>query len=1007
MLQKLATSKGLEKAASRSLTVKTLHKCVEHLPSLERSLFLEFLLQLCRSKLKIHRLVGSELVGRILTEEWLWTEHIHESAPTPASTPAAKRLSISPFRIKNSQNLPVSFLLALQDRLVDRLPTVRAASANALAGIFSKVLEANENKAVGSSVALGAIMDAIAEEADDLLDCLRDRAVSDEKATVRRAAVGALVGLLVAGESSSDEDVQSAARITFSDAETLGELCLKDSSIQTRQAAAEGLTRILECCVESGDRSYSLSKIEKAWSLSTLTMVLDSENSCASKAKQLVERVVLYPILEDAEDEHTQLAWRVLATLVGGPGSKSETTSLRVVVAKNLAENNDSLSKLFKIIHRVAIRNLEEIAEDTFFQPSVENQRNGAWSLFEAVVGHAKDQSQLSRVIKRSKVDLGFLSASWDMMLNVFTSPETPSESKPALQRSMCKCLLVISKLSSHLDDVLAINVATDLKKMLGDLSLPVEIIGSAVTAMVATTVASAAHGTSENDVKQRCATHIQSLFQDCENEIAEHVGKSIAKEDETTLGRAFSTVGNISMLGYSSGDDGSRIVDDKQSPENVLRGLRVKPSMRLVELVQAFMADTVPGLKTSSTPVSVRAHALVTLGKFCLRDERLAKSALNILSRELHNQVWREGNSVTIQSNALLILGDLCVAYTNLVDRFLPVMAACLQAGVTDWDAGLLAPSKHNGSALVRKHAVVLLSNLLLQDYIKWRGLLFHRFLVASMDEDEDVAELAETALCGPLMVKQPKLFSMNFVESLFVLNRCTAHPIHDAASAMGDGGSGISVGFEGINLTGDLGRARRMSMYELMLSKMSDEDKIGVTARIAKEVLAGSLDHGNDLHLVCTSENLLSCTDSKSTFESSFNVMSDAFAILSSPCIRVGKSAQVEEDIEDPDLPNANNKRVLVSRGRLLSKISRKQMIETLLPILCNLKAVLQKSRSPLLKDLMRCLVDVFRRFNSEVKECLASDPTLLQEIAYDAQQFKKIGEGDNVLMLSHVKA
>ena len=244
-------------------------------------------------------------------------------------------------------------------------------------------------------------------------------------------------------------------------------------------------------------------------------------------------------------------------------------------------------------------------------------------------------------------------------------------------------------------------------------------------------------------------------------------------------------------------------------------------------------MTDSLPGLDDTPTPSAVRAHAFIALGKLCLRDSRLAKQSLNILARELQTNIG-EGKWI-VQSNALLVLGDLCVKYTNMVDHFLPVMAACLQAGVTDISVDALGQA-HRGSALVRKHAVLLLSSLLLQDYIKWRGLLFHRFLVASVDEEDDVASLAEMVLYGPLILKQPKLFSSQFVESIFVLNRCTAHEIYQAAAAMGDAGSGISVGFEGINLTGEAGRVRRMKMYQMMLAKMTDEEKIGVTFRIGK---------------------------------------------------------------------------------------------------------------------------------------------------------------------------
>lgn len=55
--------------------------------------------------------------------------------------------------------------------------------------------------------------------------------------------------------------------------------------------------------------------------------------------------------------------------------------------------------------------------------------------------------------------------------------------------------------------------------------------------------------------------------------------------------------------------------------------------------------------------PEQVRALAFLSLGKACLRDKALAKENVNLFVREL-----AVGASAAIKSNALLILGDLCV---------------------------------------------------------------------------------------------------------------------------------------------------------------------------------------------------------------------------------------------------------------------------------------------------------------------------------------------------------
>jgi len=373
------------------------------------------------------------------------------------------------------------------------------------------------------------------------------------------------------------------------------------------------------------------------------------------------------------------------------------------------------------------------------------------------------------------------------------------------------------------------------------------------------------------------------------------------------------------------------------------------------------------------------------------LRDAELAKNCLKLLARELHMNMSE--NDGLFASNCLLVLGDLTIKYTNLVDRYLPVMAACLQAGVLrDSETSFLAQKDGQGSPLIRKHAVLTLSSLLLQDYIKWRGLMFHRFLLATADSDEGVAQLAEMTLCGPLLNKFPRLFMNNFVESLFVLNRCTAHPIYRVVEGAGSD-MGATVGFDGIHLdNGDTGQAKRMEMYKMMISNFSDEQKMAVTGRLAKEVLGAAVDSGGDLGRVSRRKAMAEGTKRSVKEESAYAVLSDALRVLASPLLRVGRATAKndEEDVVDPKSNVRTN--VASAKGKLLSSLSRRHMIEIILPILCNLKSILQDSCSPLLKDLMQYMTEIFRSYKQEAKELLASDPTLLMELEYDSRQFSK---------------
>ena len=75
LLQKLATDVSLEKASVRNAAVPTIHRCTGSLRIRERRAFLQFLILLCHSRVAVHRLTACEIIGRILSEVWLWTEH--------------------------------------------------------------------------------------------------------------------------------------------------------------------------------------------------------------------------------------------------------------------------------------------------------------------------------------------------------------------------------------------------------------------------------------------------------------------------------------------------------------------------------------------------------------------------------------------------------------------------------------------------------------------------------------------------------------------------------------------------------------------------------------------------------------------------------------------------------------------------------------------------------------------------------------------------------------------
>ena len=988
LLQRLTAFKGLDRAAVRAQAVDAIMRCLCPLPQWERLCFLRFLTHLCHSKVAMHRLVGVELVGSCLSKVWLWNEHCDSKntmsekvLESPGKT-TLKMGSLSPLVVALDERIPIALMGCLNGRLGDKAPAVRARAAYAVTEMI-RTVEANTGSDHSETKCMNVkFISAMRTIGSEILVSLRKRAALDVRATVRKGSITALTEIFLFGARH-----EPTLRVSEIEIQLFAHLCI-DDSVATRKAAAESLTSILE--MEARNRGPMTTILGQSWTASVLPLVLDDELTCVNTTLDCFFRVVLEPIIKcsgctNSSDVSIQYetAWTLLAHINDSSlregATKSEYEALREALRKATETFADYvLIAFFNELRDVADRSLKKEVDSECFG----KLRSACWCVFSALTDQTKEVTVFNRWVKRKSVGFAFLTSSWKSMLNLYESDSVSEESRASLYSSMRSCLRVIARVSPHVEVEQIQGVSHRLIELVSSFSIEPDLIGAAISALVAITRRS-------HDPEQAmtaCSIWVKGLYQRCEEVMSTFVTGTI-KGDEEALVRAIFLTGELVMIGFKSDED-ALSKKYKGTACDSLSGFFEKPSQQLLSLGQTMLAKTLPRGDVA-TPEAARAHAFVTLGKLCLRDEEFAKRCLNLFARELHQSISE--TCVSVQSNALLVMGDLCVKYTNLVDKYLPVMAACLQAGVySDSDTSFLTDKSNDGAQLVRKHAVLLLSSLLLQDYIKWRGLMFHRFLVAAADDDGEVAGLAEMTLCGPLLERFPKLFLNNFVESLFVLNRCTAHPIYMATITSVDSGSGVSVGFEGINLRNAAGRARRMQMYKLMLSKMSDEDKLGVIARLAKDVLGAALDSNGDLGRVCRNPSL-SRTPAKvsASFErdiSAANVLSDAFSILICPGIKVGRSSDNGNDKSLDDINKATQ--ITAAKESLMVKISRKQLIEIVLPIVCRLKSILQCSCSPLLKDLMRFMSETFRAYKNEVREFLANDPTLLQEVEYDAK-------------------
>eukprot|EP00798_Chlamydomonas_sp_ICE-L_P019509 gene19509-26180_t len=344
--------------------------------------------------------------------------------------------------------------------------------------------------------------------------------------------------------------------------------------------------------------------------------------------------------------------------------------------------------------------------------------------------------------------------------------------------------------------------------------------------------------------------------------------------------------------------------------------------------------------------------HAWICLGKMCLVDEALAKKCVPLFVQELSRS-----SSHSVRNNILVALADMCVHFTALVDTYMPRLAACIR------------------------------------------------------DPHELVRALAGYLLGDALATKAPLLAYNHFVEAVFALNDCQAGVY---AGRMAD--SSHSLGTE----AGGGSMARRDTIYHTLLRRMSPEHKFSSQAKLVAEVLGGVADGGlpleecsevlgDALRLLGSKEIKVSASrlaaadkDEMSSAMGASQATAECMAQVSASRLA---AADEDEMSSAMGASQATAEGVARARGKLVSAMMKKHLVESVVPLLIELKHMLQEKRHPLLSQLMACMAGLLKDYKNEVEDILVADKHLAKEILFDmrlAEQAAKQPEAQPPMMV-----
>uniref|UniRef100_A0A2R9CLJ4 Condensin-2 complex subunit D3 n=1 Tax=Pan paniscus TaxID=9597 RepID=A0A2R9CLJ4_PANPA len=889
-------AKVVDKSEYRTFAAQSLVQLLSKLPCGEYAMFIAWLYKYSRSSKIPHRVFTLDVVLALLE--------------------LPEREVDNTLSLEHQKFLKHKFLVQeiMFDRCLDKAPTVRSKALSS----FAHCLELTVTSASESILELlinSPTFSVIESHPGTLLR--NSSAFSYQRQTTNRTEPSGEINI-----DSSGETVGSGERCVMA----MLRRRIRDEKTNVRKSALQVLVSILKHCDVSGmkedlwilqdqcrDPAVSVRKqalqsltellmaqprcvqIQKAWLRGVAPVVMDCESTVQEKALEFLDQLLLQNIQHHSRfhsgDDSQVLAWALLTLLT----TESQELSRYLNKAFHIWSKKGKFSPTF----------INNVISHTGTEHSAP-----AWMLLSKIAGSSP------------KLDYSRIIQSWEKI----SSQQNPNSN------TLGHILCVIGHIAKHLPK-------STRDKVTGE-CLRVWVLTSFIDWLCR---ASAETPAEEQELLTQVCGDVLST---CEHRLSNIVLKEngTGNMDEDLLVKYIFTLGDIAQLCPARVE--KRIFLLIQSVLASSADADHLPSSQGSS--EAPASQPPPQVRGSVMPSVIRAHAIITLGKLCLQHEDLAKKSIPALVREL--EVCED---VAVRNNVIIVMCDLCIRYTIMVDKYIPNISMCLK----------------DSDPFIRKQTLILLTNLLQEEFVKWKGSLFFRFVSTLIDSHPDIASFGEFCLAHLLLKRNPVMFFQHFIECIFHFNNYEKHekynkfPQSEREKRL-------------FSLKGKSNKERRMKIYKFLLEHFTDEQRFNMTSKICLSILA------------CFADGILPLDLDAS------ELLSDTFEVLSSKEIKLlAMRSKPDKDLlmEEDDMALAN---VVMQEAqkKLISQVQKRNFIENIIPIIISLKTVLEKNKIPALRELMHYLREVMQDYRDELKDFFAVDKQLASELEYDMKKYQE---------------
>ncbi|XP_059903948.1 condensin-2 complex subunit D3 [Gadus macrocephalus] len=674
--------------------------------------------------------------------------------------------------------------------------------------------------------------------------------------------------------------------MTTENLSVLSDRC-RDPALSVKKKALQCLGELLTARPDSG-------VVQRAWLQGVVPALVDAESSVQEKALEALEETLLCQVKGYSPQRHLDAPQRLAWDLLGLLCYECPELSRYFSRAFSVWSKQNKFSKSFC---------------SSLLSHTEAEHAGGAWLLL-SQVARCTPNLPLTPVLQ-----------AWDHMLST----------KEVAMTTCCHILSVVGDVAEYFNEDTQSRIVDELMSWLKTMELSLEVMSAAMETLFQL-------GRKE-DIKQTQAflgLHCGGLVSMCETYLAGILLRQTGGHDlDQDL-----MVKHLHLLGVAS----------LHSPAHV-----GKRTVLLVESILSSQRDAHTGpdeppesstqTRPNSLPTKVRAHAVITLGRLCLQHEDLTQQYLPVFAREL-----QEGAELAFRNNLVVIMCDLCVRYTNMVDCYIPNISSCLR----------------DDQQVIREQTLIMLTNLLQEEFVKWKGSLFFRFVTVLVDPVPAIASLCEFCLVHLLLKKNTAMFSQHFIECIFHFNEYRKHKAYNHFPETDRERTRFS-------LKGQRNREKRFRIYRFLLEHFTDAQRVSITNKINQTILGCFAD--DELPLDADGAEILAET---------FSILSLKELKLQAASAPAGGAAA-----DEPEEEGQNMATLHAAQKKVISQFQKKAFMENTVPIIIALKNMLELRRSPVIRDLMAYLQVAMKDLKGEVKELFSGDQQLAAELEFNLQE------------------